>query len=77
MTLEINKAFKSVMAQKSVSGVELAKRLGCGSSTITNNIGKGANPTLKTLQRYCGCLGVNVSEVILIAEKIKKDNEND
>lgn len=75
MQLELNRAFKSIMAKKGISGVQVAKKLGVSSSTISNNIGKNSNPSLSTLQRYADCLGVNVSEVFLVAEQIKREGE--
>ena len=75
MKLELNKAFKAIMAAKGVSAISIAKKLGVNSSTISRSIGKGSNPTQETLEKYASCIGVNVSEVFLMAEKIKKDNE--
>ncbi len=75
MMLELNRAFKSIMAKKGINVVTLAKGLGVSCSTVSNNIGEKANPTLKMMEKYASFLDVELSEVFLIAEKIKKDSE--
>ena len=77
MALPLNKAFKSIMAAKGVRGIDLAKGLGVNASTISRNIGEGSNPKLSVIEKYAEFIGVKSSEVFLVAEKIKKDDDSE
>lgn len=68
-TLTLHKGIKSIMLQKDISAVSMAKSMGVSRNTIFNQVGANANPTLKTLEKYAELFGVNVSDVILEAER--------
>jgi len=71
--MNINRAIKSIMAEKGVRSMDLAERSGMHSSNISTAIGPKCNPRMSTLELFAECLEVKVSDIILKAESIKGD----
>ncbi len=68
--MDIHKAIKEIMLENGLSCYRLANVMGLSLSTVTRTIGKDANPTILTLEKYAKYLGVKVSYIISRAEKL-------
>ena len=67
--MKFHKGVKSVMLNKDVKAVDLARILGISCRSVFNQIGEGANPTLQTQIKYANALDVPLSRIILEAER--------
>ena len=69
--MNINRAIRSIMAEKGIRAIDLARATGLHSSNISAAIGVNSNPTVKTLSMFAGHLNVKLSDIIIKAESIE------
>jgi DNA-binding Xre family transcriptional regulator len=60
MTHPLLQSILTRMQERKISKSALARSLGVTRSTINDILGKGANPELKTLQRICDFLELEI-----------------
>jgi len=68
--MNLPEAIKEVMLENGLSYYRLANIMGLSLTTVTRTIGKDANPTISTLEKYAKYLGVKVSYIISKAEAL-------
>lgn len=68
--MNLPEAIKEVMLENGLSYYRLANVMGLSLTTVTRTIGKDANPTISTLEKYAKCMGVKVSYIIYKAEAL-------
>lgn len=68
--MNLPEAIKEVMLENGLSYYRLANVMGLSLTTVTRTIGKDANPTISTLEKYARCMGVKVSYIISKAEAL-------
>lgn len=60
------------MKEKNMSAYELSKKSGISQSTFSNLINRGNDPSLDTLKKICGGLGIKLSELMMMSEADQK-----
>lgn len=68
---KILRAFRSLMVEKDIRALDLAKKLNVNRSTICRVIGRNANPTLHSLIKFANAIDTPISEIIVKAENFK------
>lgn len=61
---------KDVMLENGQSYYRLANVMALSLTTVTRTIGKDANPTISSLEKYAKCMSVKVSDIINKAEAL-------
>ena len=67
--MNLPEAIKEIMTENGLSYYRLANIMGLSLSTVTRSIGKNANPTISTLERYAKYMRIKVSDIIIRAEQ--------
>lgn len=73
---EITKTLRKIRLKKKIKQIEIAKRTGLSKQMISKIETANGNPSLSTLVKYCDCIGVDLSELLMHAlnrEIIKND----
>lgn len=68
---KILRAFRSLMVEKDIRALDLAKKLNVNRSTICRVIGRNANPTLNSLIKFSDAIDIPLCEIIIKAENLK------
>ena len=69
--MNINLAIRSIMVERKIKLIDIAKALNVSSSTISRQIGVDSkSPRIAVLERYAEQMGVKVSDIILKAESL-------
>jgi transcriptional regulator with XRE-family HTH domain len=60
----MNLRIREVLKDRKITAVALAERIGIAQPSMSNIVNGKATPSLDTLERIAGALGVSVSELI-------------
>ena len=67
----ISGAYKIILIQKNISASAVCKAMNVSAERMRQAL-TAKNPTIKTLAKYCGPIGINVSELIEAAESLQE-----